>query len=54
MKRSVLQVPLTAELQQSARQAAVKLGFSSLQAAVRFFLKKLAARKVTVRFDWIE
>lgn len=51
MKRSVLQVPLAAELQQSARHAAVKQGFSSLQDAVRLFLRQLASGKTIVRLE---
>lgn len=44
-------MPLTAELQQSARQAAVKQGFSSLQDAVRLFLRQFAAGKTIVRLE---
>ncbi len=49
MKRTILQVPVTPELQLSAKRAAVKQGFSSLQDAVRMFLQQLSTGKTVVR-----
>lgn len=49
MKRTILQVPMTPELQASARKAASKQGFSSLQDAVRMFLQQLSTGRTVVR-----
>lgn len=40
--RTVLQVPMSRELRQGAEKQAIAQGFSSVQDAVRFLLKKLA------------
>ena len=42
---------MTPELQSSARRAAAKQGFSSLQDAVRMFLQQLATGKTVVRLE---
>ena len=51
MNRTVLQIPLNAELRKAAEVEAKAQGFSSLQEAVRVFLKKLADRAVGLRFE---
>ncbi len=51
MSRTILQVPITKDLQVSAKKAAVKQGFSSLQDAIRVFLKQLALGQVAVRLE---
>lgn len=51
MKRTILQVPVTPELQSSAKRAAAKQGFSSLQDVVRLFLQQFSAGKMTVRLE---
>ena len=40
--RTVLQVPMSIDLRKEAEKKALEQGFSSLQDAVRMFLKKLA------------
>lgn len=40
--KTVLQVPLSVDLRRSAERKALEQGFSSLQEAVRVFLKKLS------------
>lgn len=47
--RTVLQVPMSKELRRAAEKQAKKMGFSTLQDAVRFFLKKLADGKVEIK-----
>lgn len=47
-QRTVLQIPMTMELRESAASAAIAEGFSSLQEAVRVILKKLANREMRV------
>lgn len=42
MNRTILQVPLDRTLRKEAEKQALSQGFSSLQEAVRIFLKKLA------------
>lgn len=51
MNRTVLQIPLPAELRKEAEKQAIEQGFSSLQEAVRVFLKKLANGALGVRFE---
>ena len=51
MKRTILQVPVTPELQASARKAASLQGFSSLQDVVRLFLQQFSSGKLMVRLD---
>ena len=49
MSRIILQVPVSKDLQVSAKKAAMLQGFSSLQDAIRVFLKQLALGQVAVR-----
>lgn len=51
MSRVVLQIPLNAELRKAAEVEAKAQGFSSLQEAVRVFLKKLANKAIGLRFE---
>lgn len=51
MNRVVLQVPVSADLRKAAEAQAREQGFSSLQDAVRVFLKKLADRAIGLRFE---
>lgn len=51
MNRSILQIPLSKELRKEAEKQALEQGFSSLQEAVRVFLKKLADRMIKSRFE---
>jgi antitoxin component of RelBE/YafQ-DinJ toxin-antitoxin module len=51
MSRIIVQVPVSKELQASARRAAAKQGFSSLQDAIRLFLRQLALGQVAVRLE---
>lgn len=48
--RTVLQVPLNIDLRNDAEKQALAQGFSSLQEAVRVFLKKLAQGTMGVIF----
>ena len=50
MSRAVLQIPIQATLRQAAEKQALEQGFSSLQEAVRVFLKKLANGAMNVTF----
>ncbi len=49
--RTVLQVPLNIDLRKEAEKQALAQGFSSLQEAVRVFLKKLARGVIDVAFN---
>lgn len=49
MSRTVLQIPMSPTLRKEAEKQALAHGFSSLQEAVRFFLKKLAEGKVDIK-----
>lgn len=51
MNNTVLQIPMTIELREKSEKAAVEAGFSSLQEAVRIFLKKFSHRELVVSFD---
>lgn len=51
MDRTVLQVPVSADLRKAAETEAKTQGFSSLQEAVRVFLGKLAAKRIEVRLE---
>lgn len=51
MNRVVLQIPMEKTLKSEAEIAAINQGFSSLQEAVRVFIKRLADRKMTVAFE---
>lgn len=46
-----MQVPVSADLRKAAEAEAKEQGFSSLQDAVRVFLKKLANRTIGLRFE---
>lgn len=50
MNRTILQVPVNAVLRREAEKQALSQGFSSLQEAVRIFLKKLAKGAMEVVF----
>ncbi|MEK7517413.1 MAG: hypothetical protein AAB583_02595 [Patescibacteria group bacterium] len=49
--RTVLQVPIDASLRKDAEKQALEQGFSSLQEAVRVFLKKLAQGAMGITFE---
>ena len=51
MNNTVLQIPMTTELREQSEKAAFEAGFSSLQEAVRIFLKKFSHRELVVSFD---
>lgn len=51
MYKTVLQVPVASDLRKQAEQEAIRQGLSSLQEAVRIFLKKLAERRVRIRLE---
>lgn len=48
---TILQVPIDKNLRDRAASYAAKMGFSSLQEAVRLFLNKIAAGEVNVKFE---
>jgi hypothetical protein len=48
--RTVLQVPMTADLRRSATIAAENMGFSSLQETVRLFLRQLTTKQINISF----
>lgn len=50
MNTTTLQVPVSKSLKLSAQAAASAQGFSSLQEAVRVFLKKLSDKSITLTF----
>lgn len=52
--RTILQVPVNSDLRKEAEKQALDQGFSSLQEAVRVFLKKLAKKKIGVAFEETE
>lgn len=54
MDRVVVQVPMTKTLKSEAEAAAGDQGFSSIQEAIRIFLKKLAKRELTVNIGYPE
>lgn len=49
--RTVLQVPLNVDLRKEAEKQALEQGFSSLQEAVRVFLKKLSRGAIGITFN---
>lgn len=49
--KTVLQVPLSIDLRKEAEKQALEQGFSSLQEAVRVFLKKLSRGVIDVAFN---
>lgn len=51
MSRVVLQIPMDVTLRKEAEKQARAQGFSSLQDAVRFFLKKLAKGALGITFE---
>lgn len=51
MNNTVLQIPMTIELREKSEKVAVEAGFSSLQEAVRIFLKKFSHKELVVSFD---
>lgn len=51
MIRTTLQIPLDSTLRKEAEAGAKEQGFSSLQEAVRVFLRKLAQRTVTFKIE---
>jgi antitoxin component of RelBE/YafQ-DinJ toxin-antitoxin module len=51
MSRSILQIPIAAELRAEAEKQAEAQGFSSLQEAVRVFLKRFAQGTIGVKFE---
>jgi antitoxin component of RelBE/YafQ-DinJ toxin-antitoxin module len=51
MNNTVLQIPMTIELREKSEKAAIEAGFSSLQEAVRIFLKKFSHKELVVSFD---
>lgn len=48
---TILQVPINKELKNKAALAAQKMGFSSLQEAVRVYLNKVASEEITIRLE---
>lgn len=51
MNNTVLQIPLTKDLQLRSKKAAEDLGFSSLQEVVRVFLTQLSRGTVDLKFE---
>lgn len=51
MYKTVLQVPMATDLRRQAEKEAFRQGLSSLQEAVRIFLRKLAERRVGIRLE---
>lgn len=49
MDKVILQIPIDATLRREALRAAITEGFSSLQDAVRMYLRKLAHGEIRVR-----
>lgn len=54
MNRTVLQVPLSVDLRKEAEKQALAQGFSSLQEAVRLFLRKLGSKTIGFTFEETE
>lgn len=48
---TILQVPINKNLRDQAASKAEKMGFSSLQEAVRIFLSKVAAGELNITFE---
>ncbi len=48
---TILQIPINKNIRNQAASKAEKMGFSSLQEAVRIFLNKMAAGEVNVRLE---
>jgi len=51
MNTTILQVPINKTVRDQAADAASKLGFSSLQEAVRVFLAQLPTQTVKITFE---
>lgn len=51
MNRVVLQIPMEKDLKNEAEIVAIAQGFSSLQEAIRVFLKRFASKKMTITFE---
>ena len=51
MNRTTLQIPMSIDLRKQAEKQALEQGFSSLQEAVRLFLKKLAKGAFDITFE---
>lgn len=51
MTRSILQTPIDPKLRRDAEKAAFEQGYSSLQDAIRMYLRKLANREIQVRIQ---
>lgn len=51
MSKTVLQIPMDTSLRKDAEKQALEQGFSSLQEAVRLFLKKLARGALGISFE---
>lgn len=51
MNKTILQVPVSTTLRKDAERQALEQGFSSLQEAVRVFLKKLAQGTLGISFE---
>lgn len=51
MNKTILQVPISQALRRDAEKQALEQGFSSLQEAVRVFLKKLAQGAMGITFE---
>lgn len=49
--RTVLQVPVNTSVRRDAEKQALEQGFSSLQEAIRVFLKKLAQGTLGITFE---
>jgi len=50
-QRIIMQVPLPKSLKVSSEAVARDMGFSSLQEAIRVFLRKLSSRELTFSFQ---
>ncbi len=51
MNKTILQVPMSTQLKNSAEEIASQQGFSSLQEVVRVFLTKFAAKKMEMSWQ---
>lgn len=51
MNKTILQVPVSTSVRRDAEKQALEQGFSSLQEAVRVFLKKLAQGAMGITFE---
>lgn len=51
MSRIIIQTPVTAQLRREAENVAREQGYSSLQDAIRMYLRKLANREIKVQIQ---